>query len=258
MNEATTVNALPASTQRRTNDIDLKGQTAIVTGGTAGLGLSIARRLASSGAKVWSWDPIEPKEEEKGISHVTIDVTSRASIEAALERLGGAGAVDILVNNAGITGPSVPLDAYPEESWRAVIEVDLFGVFHCVRAVLPAMVARNYGRIVNIASIAGKEGIANGTAYAAAKGAVIALTKALAKELTGTPVLVNAVAPAAFRTSLWDGMDPDMLERALSQIPLRRLGEPDELASLVAWLSSAECSFNSGAVFDISGGRATY
>jgi len=249
------------------NDIDLKGQHAIVTGGAQGIGRAVAERLLDSGAAVAIWDRDEAAlaAAEKALSArgqvtaVEADVTKLGSVEAAVEetnaRLGG---IDILVNNAGISGPNAPTWEYPPEAWDEVLAVDLTGVFYCCRAVAPHLIARNYGRIVNVASVAGKEGNPNAPAYSAAKAGVIALTKSLGKELAGYDIAVNCVTPAAAHTRIFDQMTQQHIDYMLSKIPRGRFVEVEEIAALAAWLASRECSFTTGGVFDISGGRATY
>jgi 3-oxoacyl-[acyl-carrier protein] reductase len=190
-------------------------------------------------------------------SSVVVDVGDAASVAGAVQA-SATTAIDILINNAGITGPNDKLWDYPVEAWKNVFTVNVHGVFHCCRAVVPLMRARNYGRIVNIASVAGKEGNPNASAYSASKAAVIGLTKSLGKELADTGIRVNCVTPAAVRTPLFAQMTQQHVDYMLSKIPLGRFGEPDEIAALVAWLASEECSFSTGAVFDLSGGRATY
>jgi 2-dehydro-3-deoxy-L-rhamnonate dehydrogenase (NAD+) len=246
------------------NRIDLSGQVAIVTGAARGIGRAIAERFAAGGAKVAIWDA------DGGAAAATasainnascdiVDVTEPATISQALAALESKlGAPDILVNNAGISGPNFPLAAYPPEEWRRVVEVDLIGVFNCCRAVVPRMQRRDYGRIVNIASIAGKEGNPNASAYSAAKAGVIGLTKSLGKELAGTGIRVNCVTPAAARTDIFAQMTGAQIDYMLSKIPMGRFVLVEEIAALVAWLASEECSFSTGGVFDISGGRATY
>jgi len=235
---------------------------AVVTGGVSGIGAGIAARLASEGARLSLWDRDagtlgDIQARTRGATHtVPVDVTDIEAVEAAAaETMRVLGRIDILVASAG---PSAPLESYPIEAWHRVIDVNLNGVFYCNRAVVPHMRKANYGRIVNIASIAGKEGNPNIAAYSAAKAGVIALTKSLGKELAQTEIRVNCVAPAAVRTPLFDQMTQDYIAFALSKIPMGRFGEIDEIASLVCWLASEECSFSTGAVFDASGGRATY
>ncbi len=246
------------------NRIDLDGRIAIVTGGARGIGRAIADRLSESGARVVIWDVDGAAAENTAASifnavAYAADVTDPASIETALgATVSGIGVPDILVNNAGITGPNHPLDQYPIEAWRQVIEIDLMGVFYCCRAVVPLMRRLDRGRIVNIASIAGKEGNPNASAYSAAKAGVIGLTKSLGKELTETGIRVNAVAPAAAKTDIFAQMTEAQIAYMLSKIPMGRFVQVEEIAALVTWLCSDECSFATGAVFDISGGRATY
>ena len=233
------------------NQLDLKGRTAIVTGGLIGIGAAIAQRLAASGAKLRIWDV--------GDQSDPVDVTDVKAIERATAKaMAELGRIDILVNNAGIAGPTMPVVDYPVQEWKRVIDVDLHGPFLCCRAVVPHMVKAKYGRIVNIASIAGKEGNPNAAAYAAAKGGVIAFTKALGKELAQTGVLVNCVTPAAAQTAILDQVTPEFAKFMLSKIPMGRFVKVEEIAAMACWLASDDCSFSTGAVFDISGGRATY
>ena len=249
------------------NDIDLNGRRAIVTGGAQGLGRAIAERLQASGAAVhiWDFDPDAMAEAEADWAEggpagwVEVDVADPEAVEAArAETLESAGGIDILVNNAGISGPNMPTWEYPVDDWRRVIDIDLNGPFLASRAVVPLMKQAGWGRIVNIASVAGKEGNANAPAYSAAKGGLIALTKSLGKELAGSGVLVNCVTPAAVETRIFDQMTQTHIDMMKSKIPLGRFGLPQEIAALVAWLCSEDCSFSTGAVFDLSGGRATY
>ena len=243
----------------------MRGKRAAVTGGAQGIGYAIAEKLLSQGAQVALWDQDEALMVEAVASlgerarGVTVDVTDPSSIEAAVsESQKTVDGIDILVNNAGIAGPATPVWDYPLDEWRRVIEIDLNGVFYCCRAVAPVMKAQDYGRIVNIASIAGKEGNPNASAYSAAKAGVIALTKSLGKELAKTGVRVNCVTPAAARTRIFDQITKEHIDYMLSKIPMGRFVKVEEIAGLVAWLASEDCAFSTGAVFDISGGRATY
>ena len=236
------------------------GRIAIVTGGVSGIGAGIARRLAAEGAALSLWDMDEAGLARSGAAHtVTLDVTDSAAVHRAAESAAAAlGKIDILVASAGITGPNQTTWDYPVAAWDRVIDINLKGVFYCCRAAVPYMQANSYGRIVNIASIAGKEGNPNASAYSASKAGVIGLTKSLGKELAATAIRVNCVTPAAVKTPIFDQMTPQQIDWMLSKIPIGRFGAVDEIASLVLWLASEECSFSTGAVFDISGGRATY
>lgn len=223
---------------------------AVVTGGLSGIGEAVAKRIAAEGGKVVVWDV------NGGIK---TDISDYASVEAAVaETLKQIGGIDILVNSAGITGPTVPVDGFPIDGWLKTMAVNVNGTFFTNRAVLPHMIAQNYGRIVNVASIAGKEGNPNASAYSASKAAVIGFTKSLAKETAKYNITVNSVTPAAVRTPIFDQMPQAHIDFMLSKIPKGRFGTVDENASLMCWLASEECSFSTGAVFDISGGRATY
>jgi 3-oxoacyl-[acyl-carrier protein] reductase len=239
------------------------GQPAVVTGGVSGLGLGIAERLISEGTRVCVWDA-DPAVAEKaaaiGAAHaIRVDVTDASAVQAAAdETVAQLGGIKIMVASAGITGPNFPAWEYPLEQWRRVIDINVNGVYYCNRAVIPHMLAQDHGRIVNIASIAGKEGNPNAAAYSASKAAVIGLTKSLGKELAETAVRVNCVTPAAVDTPLFEQMTEAQIAYMLSKIPMKRFGTVPEVAALTAWLCSAECSFSTGAVFDISGGRATY
>ncbi len=244
------------------NQIDLKGRVAVITGGARGIGLATAERFVRSGAKValWDLDGAEAAARRiEGAIGCTVDVTDENSVAAALaETERRLGPVAILVASAGIAGPNATVADYPVDAWRKVIEVDLNGVFLCCRAVVPGMVKRNYGRIVNIASIAGKEGNPNAAPYSAAKAGVISLTKSLGKELAQTGVRVNCITPAAVKTAIFDQITQQHIDYMLSKIPMGRFGTVEEMAAMIAWLASEECSFTTGGVFDVSGGRATY
>ena len=249
------------------NKIDLKGRKAIVTGGAQGIGFSIAQRLLASGASVCLWDrnagllatASEQLATDGRVTSAEIDVTDAQSVAQAADRFAAeAGAIDILVASAGIAGPNFKLWEYPLDAWDEVIRVNLTGVFLCCRAVIPHMLRRNYGRIVNIASIAGKEGNPNASAYSASKAGVIAVTKSLGKETAGANIAVNCITPAAARTRIFDQLSEEHIQFMLSKIPRGRFLDVEEISAMVAWLVSEENSFTTGAVFDLSGGRATY
>ncbi|QJR14784.1 SDR family NAD(P)-dependent oxidoreductase [Usitatibacter palustris] len=247
------------------NQLDMKGRNAVVTGGAAGIGLAIASRLIASGARVSVWDRdaaagAKAADALKSGTHsATLDVADESQVRRALdETLTALGKVDILVCSAGITGPNLKVRDYPIEEWQAVLDINLTGVFLCNKTIAPHMEANKYGRIVNIASVAGKEGNPNASAYSASKAGVIALTKSLGKELAQTNVKVNCVTPAAVKTGMFSQMTPEFIQFMLSKIPMGRFGEPDEIAALVCWLCSEDCSFSTAATFDLSGGRATY
>ncbi len=247
------------------NQLDLKGRNAIVTGGAAGIGLAIARRLAASGARLSLWDRDEQALEKArgaiaGGAHVArVDVSDEPAVARARdETLAALGRVDALVCSAGITGPNTTTWEYPLAEWKRVLDINLTGVFVCNKALVPHLRANDYGRIVNIASIAGKEGNPNASAYSASKAGVISLTKSLGKELAKTGIRVNCVTPAAVKTGMFAQMTQQHIDFMLSKIPMGRFGEVDEIAALVAWLCTEECSFSTGAVFDLSGGRAVY
>ena len=247
------------------NQLDFNGRTAVITGGAAGIGLAIAQRLIASGGRVSVWDRDAAALDKAkaalsaGTDMRVVDVADAASVGAAAQATTAAlGGIDALVCSAGITGPNTTTWDYPVDAWRQVMAVNLDGVFLCNRAVVPLMLQRGYGRIVNIASVAGKEGNPNASAYSASKAAVIGLTKSLGKELAKTGIRVNCVTPAAVRTAIFDQMTQAHIDFMLSKIPLGRFGQVEEIAALVAWLCTEDCSFSTGAVFDLSGGRATY
>jgi 3-oxoacyl-[acyl-carrier protein] reductase len=244
------------------NQIDLKQRVAVITGGARGIGFAAAERFMRSGARVALWDLAGAEAAAarlEGVVGRTVDVTAEKAVGEALEDTERQlGPVDILVASAGIAGPNATVANYPVDAWRKVIDVDLNGVFLCCHAVVPGMIKRNYGRIVNIASIAGKEGNPNAAPYSAAKAGVIALTKSLGKELAQTGVRVNCITPAAVRTAIFDQITQQHIDYMLSKIPLGRFGTVEEMAAMIAWLASEECSFSTGGVFDLSGGRATY
>ena len=246
------------------NQIDLKNRVAIVTGSARGIGLAIARRLAASGASVALWDidanALATAEKEVPNAHsFQVDVTSLDSVAKATEATAKAfGKIDILVNNAGIAGPNAKLWETDPAEWQRVLNINLTGPFLCCRAVVPHLLQNNYGRIVNLASIAGKEGNPNAAHYSASKAGLIALTKSLGKELATRNILVNCIAPAVIETDILKQMTQSHIDYMLSKIPMNRFGRTEEAAALVAWLSSEDCSFSTGAVFDLSGGRATY
>jgi 3-oxoacyl-[acyl-carrier protein] reductase len=231
------------------------GQTAVVTGGASGIGLAVAERLAEEGAAVSVWD----RAPKGGTHSLTLDLTDAAAVEAAAKTTAEAlGSIDILVCSAGVAGLNATLWEYPLEEWRKVFDINVNALFYCNRAVVPYMLRKDYGRIVNIASIAGKEGNPNASAYSASKAAVIGLTKSLGKELAKTRITVNAVTPAAVRTPIFDQISQEHIDFMLSKIPMGRFGTVEEIASLVLFLASEECSFTTGSVMDGSGGRAVY
>jgi 2-dehydro-3-deoxy-L-rhamnonate dehydrogenase (NAD+) len=249
------------------NQIDLRGKNAIVTGGARGIGFAIAQRLLASGAacSLWDRDAAALSSAAKAfagagrVQTATVDLTQTDSVKAAADSTFEAfGCVDILVNNAGITGGNKKTWEFTPDEWQQVIQVNLIGVFLCCRAIIPKMIERGYGRIVNIASIAGKEGNPNASHYSASKAGVIALTKSLAKETARSGVIVNCITPAVIETDILKQMSQEHIDYMLSKIPMGRFGLKEEAAALVAWLCSPDCSFSTGAVFDLSGGRATY
>ena len=249
------------------NVIDLNGRRAVVTGAAQGIGLAVSKRLLQSGASVSLWDRDaellrQTQSDLEGLGPVdaaVVDVTDAdavsVSVTSVLDSLGG---IDILVNNAGIAGLTMPSWEYPLDEWRRVVDLDLNAVYYCCRAVMPLMRQQNYGRVVNVASIAGKEGNPNAVAYSAAKAGVIALTKSIAKETADKDIAVNCITPAAAKTRIFDQMSQEHIDYMLSKIPRGRFLRVEEVAAMVAWLVSEENSFTTGAVFDLSGGRATY
>ena len=250
------------------NQLDLKGRHAVITGGASGIGFAIAQRMLTSGGSVTLWDRDEAAMKTAttslgalspdAVRAVSVDVTNQASVQSAVQQTLKFGNIDILVNSAGITGPNVKLWDYSLADWEQVMAINLNGVFLCCREVVPHMRGLNYGRVVNIASVAGKDGNPNASAYSASKAAVIALTKSLGKEMADTGVRVNCVTPAAVKTAMFDQMTPEHIAFMLSKIPMARFGTVEEIAAMVTWLSTEECSFSTGAVFDLSGGRSTY
>ncbi len=248
-----------------TNSIDLNGRKAAVTGAAQGIGRAIAERYIASGAQIAIWDRDTQLAEKtaselgNGTVAITVDVTDASAAEAACKStLEALGRIDILVNNAGIAGPNATTWEYPIEAWHEVMNINLHGPYNCCRAVVPSMIAQNYGRIVSIASIAGKEGNPNAAAYSVSKAGVIALTKSLAKELASYDISVNAITPAAARTAIFDQMTQEHIDFMLSKIPRARFVKVEEVAALAAFAASEDCSFTTGSVLDISGGRATY
>ena len=249
------------------NQIDLNEKVAVITGGAQGIGLAIAERMLDSGASVSLWDRDQKLVEETARSlesrgkaeAVVVDVTDLDSVKSATEKTKTSmGSIDILVCNAGIAGPTVKVWEYPPEEWQQVIDIDLTGVFNCLHAISPVMIEQNYGRIVNVASVAGKDGNPNAAPYSAAKAGVIALTKSLGKELASYDIAVNCITPAAAKTRIFDQISQEHIDYMLSKIPRNRFLKVEEAASMVTWLCSAENSFTTGGVFDLSGGRSTY
>lgn len=249
------------------NNIDLHNRSAVITGGAQGIGYAVAERLLISGASVSLWDldsesldQASKKLEQYGNVHTyVVDITDTAAVEQAFASCTQAvGNVDILVNSAGIAGPNAPLAEYPADAFQQVININVMGTFNVNRVVIPAMIDRNYGRIVNIASVAGKEGNPNASAYSASKAAVIAMTKSLGKEVANKDIAVNCITPAAARTRIFDQMAQEHIDYMLSKIPRNRFLEVNEVASMVSWLVSEENSFTTASTFDLSGGRATY
>ena len=244
---------------------DFKKRTAIVTGGAQGFGFDISKRLLESGASVIIWDN-DPKATDKAIkdlnnpnlsSHV-VDVSNYEEVDKTVNEITKNSNIDILINNAGITGPTATLWEYDIEMWKKVVEINLMGTFNCCRSIVPNMIKNNYGRIVNVASVAGKDGNANASAYSVGKAGAIGLTKSLGKELADKNIAVNAVTPAGAKTRILDQMTKEHVQRMLSKVPRGRFLEVEEFTSLICWLSSEENTFSTAAVFDISGGRSTY
>ena len=247
------------------NKFDLKNKSAVITGGAQGFGLDIAKKFLEFGAKVriWDIDSKELNEAKKKINNPNldfdvVDVSDYQNVNSTVNKISKNSKIDILINNAGITGPTAELWNYNIEDWKKVLDINLQGTFYCCKAVAPIMIKNNYGRIVNIASVSGKDGNANASAYSSAKAGVIGLTKSLGKELAEYNIAVNAVTPAGAKTRILDQMSKEHVQRMLSKVPRGRFLELDELSSLVCWLSSEENSFSTAAVFDISGGRSTY
>jgi NAD(P)-dependent dehydrogenase (short-subunit alcohol dehydrogenase family) len=251
------------------NQLDMQGRHAVVTGGASGLGFAMVERLLRSGAQVTVWDHDAQgmakaeaafKQAVPGavVHSVKVDLTQHPEVAQAAKQSIAFAPVDALVNSAGISGPTMKSWDYPLADWHKVFDINVNGLYYCCRELAPHMKARNYGRIVNIASVAGKDGNPNASAYSASKAAVIALTKSLGKELADTEVRVNCVTPAAVKTPIFDQISPEHIQFMLSKIPMGRFGTPDEIAAMVAWLCTEDCSFSTGAVFDLSGGRSTY
>ena len=251
------------------NQLDMKGRHGVITGGATGLGFAIAQRMLASGARVTLWDrDVQGMNKAAAqliaghpgavVNCVEVDVSQHDSVVQATQTTVALAAVDALVNCAGITGPNVKVWDYPVDAWREVMDVNLNGLFYCCRELSAHMRGREFGRIVNIASVAGKDGNPNASAYSASKAAVIALTKSLGKELADTGVRVNCVTPAAVKTAIFDQMTPEHIQFMLSKIPMGRFGQPEEIAAMVTWLCTEDCSVSTGAVFDLSGGRSTY
>ena len=247
------------------NQFDFKNKTAVITGGAQGFGLDIAKRFLESGAKVIIWDidhglleKIIKEIKNPNLSSDTVDVSVYQQVENSVDKILEETNIDILINNAGITGPTQPLWEYNIEKWDEIVKINLFGTFNCCRAIVPNMIKNNYGRIVNVASVAGKDGNANASAYSSGKAGAIGLTKSLGKELADKNIAVNAVTPAGAKTRILNQMNQEHVQRMLSKVPRGRFLEVKEFTSLVCWLSSEENTFSTAAVFDISGGRSTY
>jgi len=244
---------------------DFKNRTAVVTGGAQGFGLDVAKRFLDSGAKVFIWDidekllkSVVDEIKNPNLNYNIVDVANYIDVERNVSHITSKTKIDILINNAGITGPTGPLWEYDVEMWNKIVQINLMGTFNCCRAIVPNMIKHNYGRIVNVASVAGKDGNANASAYSSGKAGAIGLTKSLGKELADKNIAVNAVTPAGAKTRILDQMSKEHVQRMLSKVPRGRFLEIYEFTSLVCWLSSEENSFSTAAVFDISGGRSTY
>ena len=251
------------------NQLDMQGRHAVVTGGASGLGFAIVQRLLQSGARVTLWDlnqagmdqarqALRTSWPNATVEAVQVNLADHAQVVRAVAQTVAMAPVDALVNSAGISGPNLKSWDYPLDEWRKVMDINVNGLYHCCREIVPHMKARNKGRIVNIASVAGKDGNPNASAYSASKAAVIALTKSIGKELADTAICVNCVTPAAVKTPIFDQLTPEHIQFMLSKIPMGRFGTPEEIAAMVAWLCTDDCSFSTGAVFDLSGGRSTY
>ena len=247
------------------NKFDFNNRTAVITGGAQGFGLDIAKRFLNFGAKVILWDINEEllklavdEVNHSNLNYNVIDVSNFLQIEKTVSKITSENKIDILINNAGITGPTAPLWEYDVEMWNKIVQINLVGTFNCCRAIVPNMIKNNYGRIVNVASVAGKDGNANASAYSSGKAGAIGLTKSLGKELADKNIAVNAVTPAGAKTRILDQMSKEHVKRMLSKVPRGRFLEIHEFTSLVCWLSSEENTFSTAAVFDISGGRSTY
>ena len=247
------------------NKFDFRNRTAVITGGGQGFGLDIAKRFLDSGAKVIIWDIDEKllklaatEVNNENLSYNVVDVSNYSQIEQNINQITSKTNIDILINNAGITGPTAPLWEYNIDEWNKIVQINLMGTFNCCRAIVPNMIKNNYGRIVNVASVAGKDGNANASAYSSGKAGAIGLTKSLGKELADYNIAVNAVTPAGAKTRILDQMSKEHVQRMLSKVPRGRFLEIHEFTSLVCWLCSEENSFSTAAVFDISGGRSTY
>ena len=247
------------------HQFDLNSKTAIITGGAQGFGLDIAKRFLKSGAKtiIWDIDEVELKKavnkiDDPNLSYSVVDVSNFKNVNEAVDKIAKSSNIDILINNAGITGSTSSLWDYDVDEWNKIVQINLIGTFNCCKCVVPHMIKNNYGRIVNVASVAGKDGNANASAYSSAKAGAIGLTKSLGKELANKNIAVNAVTPAGAKTRILDQMSKEHVARMLSKVPRGRFLEIEEFTSLICWLSSEENSFSTAAVFDISGGRSTY